>query len=254
MSEPPFVSSAMTHPGAVRPYNQDTFVNRPDLGLWAVADGAGGHQGGELAAGMLREALDEIPPSLSASELLAEVRLKIAATHGALRALAEQADRPVMGASTIVVLMVRDDHFACLWAGDSRTYLLRDGEFQQVTHDHSLVQELVDAGKIQPEEAENHPRSNVITRAVGADTDALELDKITARIQPGDRFLLCSDGLYKTLKESEIASLLAEAHGVPPTQAMVAAALAMNANDNVTAVAVEITGASEGCTEGGGEI
>jgi protein phosphatase/serine/threonine-protein phosphatase Stp1 len=246
MSALPFVSSAMTHPGAVRPYNQDTFVNRPDLGLWAVADGAGGHQGGELAAGMLREALDEIPPLLSASELLAQVRLKVGATHEALRALAQKADQPVMGASTIVVLMVRNEHFACLWAGDSRTYLLRDGAFRQVTHDHSLVQELVDLGKLRPEDAVHHPRSNVITRAVGADVDALELDKISARIQPGDRFLLCSDGLYKTLKESEIASLLAEGHGVPPTQAMVAAALAMNADDNVTAVAVEIAGEGAG--------
>jgi serine/threonine protein phosphatase Stp1 len=242
MSTQPLLSWATTHPGAKRQYNQDAFVNRPDLGLWAVADGAGGHQGGELASGMLRETLDEIPPLLSASELLAQVRLKVGATHDALRALANKNDQPISGASTIVVLIVRNGHFACLWAGDSRIYLLRDGVLRQITHDHSLVQELVDSGALRPEDAENHPRSNVITRAVGADVDELVLDKISARLQPGDRFLLCSDGLYKTLKESDLAGMLAEPTGVPPTQAMIAAALAMNASDNVTAVVVVITG------------
>src|SRR3954463_8649495 len=160
MSTQPFLSWATTHPGARRQNNQDAFVNRPDLGLWAVADGAGGHQGGELAAGMLREALEEIPPLLSASELLAQVRLKVGATHDALRSLANKEHQPISGASKIVVLIVRNGHFACLWAGDSRTYLLRDGVLRPVTHDHSLVQELVDSGSLRPEDADNHPRSN----------------------------------------------------------------------------------------------
>lgn len=241
MNTQPFLSGATTHPGAKRPYNQDTFVNRPDLGLWAVADGAGGHKGGEVAAGMLRDALESIPLSLSASELLAQVRLKASATHDALRAMTEQSGRSIQGASTIVVLIVRNDHYACLWAGDSRCYVLRDAMLRQVSHDHSLVQELVDSGAIRPEDAESHPRSNVITRAVGADVDELVLDKVSGRIHSGDRFLLCSDGLYKCLREGDIASLLADSNGVPPTQAMIAAALAMNADDNVTAVMVEIT-------------
>ncbi|PPQ35465.1 PP2C family protein-serine/threonine phosphatase [Rhodopila globiformis] len=243
MSTQPFQSWAMTHPGARRQYNQDTFVNRPDLGLWAVADGAGGHQGGEIAAGLLREALDEIPPLLSASEMLAQVRLKVGGTHDALRDLANKDHQPISGASTIVVLIVRNGHFACLWAGDSRAYLLRDGVLRQVSHDHSLVQELVDAGALRPEDAESHPRANVITRAVGAEVDELLLDKVSDRLQPGDRFLLCSDGLHKTLRESDLAAMLAESTGVPPTQAMIAAAVAMGASDNVTAVVVEIGGA-----------
>jgi protein phosphatase/serine/threonine-protein phosphatase Stp1 len=241
MTVPQFLSWATTHPGASRPYNEDSFVNRPDLGLWAVADGAGGHEGGELASGMLREALEAIPPSLSAAELLAAVRTKVETTHEALRNLAQQKGQSILGASTIVVLMVRDDYFACLWAGDSRSYLLRDGMLQQITHDHSLVQELVDAGAIGPEEADAHPQGNVITRAVGADVGEFVLDKASDRTHPGDRFLLCSDGLYKSLQEPELASLLAEDSGVPPTQAMIAAALAMNANDNVTAVAVAVS-------------
>jgi serine/threonine-protein phosphatase Stp1 len=233
------MSWAMTHPGMKRKHNEDTYVDRPDLGIWAVADGAGGHQAGEVASGMIREALEAIPPGLSASELLAQVRMRIESTHTALRDLAMQRGPDVTVASTIVVLMARGEHFACLWAGDSRVYLLRDGVMQQITRDHSLVQELVDAGAIRPEEAESHPRANVITRAVGADLDDFALDKVSGRLQPGDRFLLCSDGLSKTLPESQLTTLLGARDGVPPPQALVAAALAMNATDNVTAVMVE---------------
>jgi len=240
MGVPRIQSWAATHPGAKRSYNEDTFVNRPDIGLWAVADGAGGHQGGEIASGMLRDALEAVPASLSASELLSQVRLCVGSTHESLREIARQKGAASLVASTIVVLMVRNDHYACLWAGDSRSYLLRDGTLRQITHDHSLVQELLDANVIGPEEAENHPRGNVITRAVGADVDEFALDKLSARAMPGDRFLLCSDGLYRSLPERRITCLLAANAGVPPAQAMIAAALTMNASDNVTAVAVEI--------------
>jgi protein phosphatase/serine/threonine-protein phosphatase Stp1 len=229
----------MSHPGMKRKHNEDTYVDRPDLGLWAVADGAGGHHAGEVASGMIRESLEAIPPGLSASELLAEVRMRIEATHEALRNEAERRGPDVVIASTIVVMLARNEHFACLWAGDSRAYLLREGALQQITRDHSLVQELVEAGAIRPEEAEHHPRANVITRAVGAELDDFTLDKVSGRIQPGDRFLLCSDGLCKTVPEHELAVLLGDSAGVPPPQTLVAAALALNASDNVTAVAVE---------------
>src|ERR1700678_4617355 len=104
MTTQPFLSWATTHPGAKRPYNQDRFVNRPDLVLWAVADGAGGDKGGEIASGMLRDALEEIPLFLSASELLAQVRLKVRSAHDALRSMAEESEQSIQGASTIVVL------------------------------------------------------------------------------------------------------------------------------------------------------
>ena len=168
MTAPHLRSWAMTHPGMKRSHNEDAFVNRPDLGLWAVADGAGGHSAGEYASAMIAEALESIPPGLSASELLAEVRLRIRSTHQILREEALRRGEHVTIASTIVVMLARNDHFACLWAGDSRAYLLRTGELRQITRDHSLVQELVDAGTIRPEDAEHHPRANVITRAVGA--------------------------------------------------------------------------------------
>jgi len=232
-------SWAMTHPGMKRRHNEDSYVDRPDLGLWAVADGAGGHHAGEVASGMIREALEAIPIGLSASELLAEVRGRIEGTHAWLRAEAERRGPNVVIASTVVVLLARNEHFACLWAGDSRAYLLRGGMLQQITRDHSLVQELVEAGAIRPEEAEHHPRANVITRAVGADLEDFALDKVSGPIRPGDRFLLCSDGLSKTVPEPELAALLGDIAGVPAPQALVEASLALNVSDNVTAVTVE---------------
>jgi len=137
------------------------------------------------------------------------------------------------------VMLARGDHFACLWAGDSRAYLLRDGTMRQITRDHSLVQELLESGAIGPDEAANHPRGNVITRAVGAELDEILLDKVSDRLVPGDRFLLCSDGLCKTVPEDQIAELLGTHDGVSPTEILVAAALALQVTDNVTAVAVE---------------
>ncbi|MBU6499152.1 MAG: serine/threonine-protein phosphatase [Rhodospirillales bacterium] len=232
-----FRSWATTHVGTVRAHNEDTYVNRPEIGLWAVADGAGGHARGEVASRMIADALSAIPGGLGAGAMLAEVRNRMSAAHEALREAESGHD---ISASTVVVLIARDSHFACLWAGDSRLYLLRDGHLTQISRDHSLVQELVDAGAISAAEAENHPRANVITRAIGADCDILELDKVISRYAPGDRFLLCSDGLCKTLDEAAIAALLATPAEAEPTERLIDAALAHNVRDNVTAVAVEV--------------
>ena len=167
----------MTHPGAKRTHNEDAYVDRPDLGIWAVADGAGGHAAGEVASGMIAEALEAIPTGLSASELLAQVRLAIEQTHTALREEAARRGPDVMVASTVVVMLARGDHFACLWAGDSRAYLLRGGTLRQITRDHSLVQELLEAGAIGPDEADepsagqrDHPRGRCGARRVRSST------------------------------------------------------------------------------------
>ncbi len=231
---------ALTDTGTVRKHNEDNLLSRPDLGLWVVADGAGGHDSGELASGMIVEALDRLPPNLSASELISHIRLAIGGVHAALRAEAARRGGNAVIASTLVCLMIRGQHFACLWAGDSRAYVLRHGQLQQITRDHSLVQELVDGGTLSAEEAESHPHANVITRAVGADDDDLELDKVIGQVLPRDRFLLCSDGLSKTLSETEIANLLGAPEGMPPTELLIGAAIARNVNDNVTAIVVQI--------------
>ncbi|HKM64406.1 MAG TPA: PP2C family serine/threonine-protein phosphatase [Acidisphaera sp.] len=231
-------SSATTDTGPVRTHNEDAFVDRPDIGLWAVADGAGGHQAGEVASGMIAETLAAIPPGLSAEEMLAQVRARISATHEALRDEAARRGEDTVIASTIVLLLVRQAHFACLWAGDSRAYLLRDGQLSPISRDHSLVQELVDCGMLAEESASSHPSSNVITRAVGGGTDTLELDKVTGEIRPGDRFLLCSDGLCKTISDAQLAALLQDADPVSASEVLVRTALANHASDNVTAVVV----------------
>ncbi|PZW51002.1 protein phosphatase/serine/threonine-protein phosphatase Stp1 [Humitalea rosea] len=228
-------STAASHPGAIRPRNEDNLVDRPDIGLWAVADGAGGHGAGDVASGAIAEALEGIPPGLSAAEMLAQVRLRLSAVHLHLQQKAEARGDGGIIASTIVVLLARGGHYAALWAGDSRAYLLREGVLERVTRDHSLVQELVDAGTLTEEEAEHHPQANVITRAVGADGE-LELDKVSSRIQPGDRFLLCSDGIFKELPEARIAAMVAE--GAAAEQ-IVLAAVAAGGRDNVTVVVVD---------------
>ena len=229
-----------THAGTRRKHNEDTCVDRPDLGVWAVADGAGGHQAGELASGMIAEALEALPSKLSASELLGAVRASIGETHQKLRDEAERRGGNTMIASTLVVVIARGEHFACLWAGDSRAYLLRDGAMQQITRDHSLVQELIESGAIVEADAEKHPHANVITRAVGADIDELVLDKVHGRLQSGDRFLLCSDGLCKTVPHDQLSALLASHDTKPASQSLIAAALALNVTDNVTAVTMEV--------------
>lgn len=233
-----FRSWSASHEGMVRARNEDNWVNRPDLGLWAVADGAGGHQSGEVASRVVAEALAEVPSGLDAGQALAQVRLRVGEAHQWLTAEAARRGGDAMLASTVVVLLVREDYYACLWAGDSRAYLLRDGQFIQVTRDHSLVQQLLDAGEIDAAAAANHPWSNVITRAVGADDEPLMLDKVTGRLQLGDRFLLCSDGLFKTVPPSELLLLLAD--GSDPAGRLLDAALERRADDNVTAVAVDI--------------
>jgi serine/threonine-protein phosphatase Stp1 len=234
-----FRSWAASHPGAVRRHNEDSYVDRPDIGLWAVADGAGGHQAGDVASHIVTDALAAVPTGLSAAGLLAEVRLRLAHAHQLLQIEAARQGSEAMLVTTIVVLLARHDYFACLWAGDSRAYLLRGGNLCQVTHDHSLVQELVDAGEITPAEADNHPSRNIITRAVDSAADSVELDKVTDRLHAGDRFLLCSDGLFKSLAERDLLELIAS-DGDTAAERLIAAALDGHAEDNVTVVMIEV--------------
>lgn len=236
--EPGLASSCATHAGAVRTRNEDSLVHRPEIGLWAVADGAGGHGAGDVASQAVATALEAIPQGLSAAELLAQVRLRLAAVHEALQRQAAAAGGNRVIATTIVALLVRHGHFACLWAGDSRAYLLRDGALQRITRDHSLVQEMVDQGALSEEEAELHPQANVILRAVGA-AGELVLDKVSGRLLAGDRMMLCSDGLFKALPEREIAAMLA---GKADAAALVEAAVARGARDNVSAVTLRLDG------------
>ena len=234
-----WTSWAVTDVGTVRTGNEDALVDLPAARLWAVADGAGGHEHGEVASAALKSAL-EAPLDAAGADLVAQVRARVAAVHLALVAQAgaeaAAASHAVTIASTLVVFLADGPHFACLWCGDSRAYLLRAGAMTQLSRDHSLVQELVDAGALNAEDAERHPHANVLTRAIGADGPPPELDKITGRAEPGDRFLLCSDGLFKALESPQITALIATQN---PAQALIAAALEAGARDNVTAIVIE---------------
>jgi serine/threonine protein phosphatase Stp1 len=230
-----------THPGARRTNNEDALLNRPDLGLWAIADGAGGHSRGEAAARAVVAALDAIPAELTAAEMLTQVRLRLLGTH---RALCDEAIRTGDGlmASTVVALILREDYFACLWAGDSRAYLVRRGIVEPLTIDHSLVQDLLTAGTIGPEEARVHPAANVITRAIGAGEQDPDLDKRMGEVMAGDRFLLCSDGVCKILSDDELGLRLCGGEGA---DVLVAAALERAVSDNVTAIVIDLPSAGE---------
>lgn len=233
-----FRSTAATHQGTANRLNEDAYLNRPDLGIWAVADGAGGHKSGEIASAEVVAALQGITAEASAAEMLLEVRTRLEAAHANLLAQGAREGDGVLLATTVVVVLARDDHFACLWAGDSRAYLLRGSTLTRITRDHSLVQALLDAGEISEAEATRHPKSNIITRAVGAGGDQLELDKRTGQLQAGDRLLLCTDGLSKTLPEELLAELLSgDDEGA--AERLVTAALMAKVIDNVTAVTID---------------
>lgn len=225
-----------THQGMVRKHNEDNLLLRPEAGLWMVADGVGGAQAGDWASAQIVEALQGMPVPAAAPEFLANAVARLEAAN--LRMVTRAAERGGgMTASTVVLLLARGVHYTCLWAGDSRCYLLRDGVMTQITHDHSEVQELIDAGALSPEEAERYPRSNVITRALGV-APRVQLDRVAGRLQAGDRFLLCTDGLSRMVSDAEIAALLTESDIAAVPSSLIAAALSAGGHDNVTVMVV----------------
>lgn len=232
-----FASAAATHVGKVRKVNEDAYLERPDLGLWAVADGVGGASAGDRASGLVVEALGRVRQPTAAAAFLAEVRDKLQQVNGQLQHEAQACGR--LSASTVVALLVFGQHFACTWAGDSRLYVLRDYRLHQVSRDHSEVQELVDQGVLTAEQARSHPRANVVTRAVGAH-EKLVLDMMQDRVRHDDVFLLCSDGLTKMLEDGEIAAILSDRPVEMSVEMLVDAALKRGATDNVTVVGVQL--------------
>ncbi|KQM27595.1 MULTISPECIES: PP2C family protein-serine/threonine phosphatase [unclassified Sphingomonas] len=228
---------AATHPGLKRRINEDRFCSRPDLGLWAVADGMGGHAHGDWASNAVVQALEAIDLPGDFHEA---TRTVADAVHSANRRIWAEAQRRTqqMG-STVVALLVRGGCFSAIWVGDSRAYVLRDGVLHPLTRDHSQVQEMVDRGLISPEEARDHPRGHVLARAVGVGA-RLAVDVVTDDALPGDLFLLCSDGLTATTDDAAIAAAMALPDRQAALDRLVASALAGGAPDNVTIVLVAV--------------
>jgi len=235
-----WISGGATDQGMRRSVNQDAFLDRPDLGLWAVADGMGGHRDGDRASRLLVEALAALPHPRLLGAAGDAVRAALTAVNRALFDESAAAGSDVIG-STIVTLIAVGDHCGILWVGDSRVYRLRDGVIVRLTRDHTQVQALVDQGLLTPEQAEGHPYSNVLARAIGADVQ-VEIDTRIEPLRDGDRYLLCSDGLDKELTDPQIAAVLAGTDGgVDPSrtaQALVQCACDAGGRDNVTAVVV----------------
>ncbi len=238
-----WTSSACTDVGAVRELNEDAFLERPDLGLWLVADGMGGHFAGDIASQMVISAMDGLEPSESLSKFVESVERRLIETNTRLRDYAEREETHTIG-STVLALLIRGAHAVCLWAGDSRLYRYRDAKIEQISQDHALVEELVERGVLTPEQAIDHPHGNLVTRAVGA-ADRLFLDVEIIPIQAGDIFVLCSDGLEREFAEEEIPALV-ELRGTRRlSHLLLERALAYGARDNVTAITVAIDGESK---------
>jgi protein phosphatase/serine/threonine-protein phosphatase Stp1 len=237
-------SASASHVGRVRSVNEDSFLERPEIGLWAVADGMGGHSRGDLASRTVCHALAAIPKPGSGLELLNAVRDALHAAHADLLEHAAALGGEQTVGSTVVVLLVYQNHYACVWAGDSRCYLLRDGALTRITHDHSVVQGMIDSGALAEADAENHPLANVVTQALGAPGE-LEPSTVHGPLAPGDLLLLCSDGLTRMVPEPDIADRLLT-HGIDAVDDLIADALAGGGRDNVTAVVVAPFGDSVG--------
>ncbi|MGJ0387860.1 PP2C family protein-serine/threonine phosphatase [Microbacterium sp. CGR1] len=230
--------AGVTDVGKRRETNQDAFF--ADYPLFIVADGMGGHAGGEIASRSTVDRLEAVVASGSVERDSIEGALQLAV--GDIADHPETTDEGTGTTLTGVFLEFEngEPHWAALNIGDSRVYLLRDDRLVQVTTDHSVVQELIAAGKISPEEAEGHPYSNVITRAVGA-SELTAPDYVTLEVRAGDRFVICSDGLTKELTDYGIQHFLRE-HADPAAavDAMLAAALENGGRDNVTLVIVQV--------------
>jgi len=234
-----FRTAERTHVGRVRKLNEDRVIARAPIGLWAVADGMGGHERGDLASTMLVDALAVVDPMTSGYAFLDSVQDAVQQVNRTLVAHARLSGPGTVIGSTLVALLAYAGHYACLWAGDSRGYLLRGGRLEQVTRDHSMVQEMIDSGALKRSDAAGFGRSNVITRAVGVH-DRLALDLHTGPIAGGDRFLLCSDGLTNMVDDAFIADVLTmEPEPEAAADRLLEATLTRGAKDNVSLVLVD---------------
>ena len=234
----PYRYNAKTHVGRKRKINEDAVLAMPDRAIWTVSDGMGGHDAGDYASRLIADAIATIPHGLDAAERMHALRRAIQDAHRLITAEAEARGRGVIGA-TVASLMLAAGHFVGIWAGDSRIYLLRDGEIDMLTTDHSAVAELVLAGQMTWDEAELHPNSNAITRAVGVG-DALEIDKVRGEVLPGDRFLLCSDGLTKYATFGILQHELSSQPIETISDRLIQIALAGGGADNITVVVVDV--------------
>ena len=256
MSPTSFSWAVSSDPGLRRASNEDSFCSRPDLGLYIVADGMGGHVAGEVASRVAVEAIQafiqetagadknrtwpfpfEPALSLAANRLKAAFRL---ANRRIAAAIADSQDLRGM-ATTASAILAGPDGVCVAHVGDSRVYVLKNSSLEQLTHDHSWVEEQVRAGTLTPTAARQHPWRNVVTRALSGGEDP-EVDVTEVKAASGERYLLCSDGLFAVVGDERIASILADrAVSLDQVSArLIAAANAAGGPDNITALVLEV--------------
>lgn len=231
-----FETGAATHVGRVRKANEDSYVVVPEVGLWAVADGVGGHEAGQLASQTVTSYLASIGPAVSQEDQLARFEDRILKSNDRIRAMMEESGGGIMG-TTIAAVLIFDHQFSAVWAGDSRVYRIRNNAIEQVSHDHSEVQELIDQGIIKPEEAKTWPRRNVITRAIGIYDDP-DLEVNRGAIEPGDLFVVCSDGLTGHVPDDEICRMASSQRSQDACDALIDLVLERGGTDNVSVIIV----------------
>ena len=235
-----WISYGKTDVGKARKLNEDSMLVRPDVGMWAVADGMGGHEAGDVASQMVVSTLNEIQLGSSLEKYINDIEDALVNVNKKLIEIAHQGEKPTTCGSTVVVMLAYEKYCAFLWAGDSRLYRIRDNKIIQLTTDHSQVQLYIEQGLISKEEAESHPHANMITRAVGA-TEDFVLDVDMQEMEKGDRYLLCSDGLTKHIPDLDFEKMLAKGDVEKKCSELIDLTLARGAKDNVTAVLVDIT-------------
>jgi protein phosphatase len=231
-----WTSASRSHAGRVREVNEDACLEQPERGLWAVADGMGGHSLGEFASRLAIRSLVDLPVPQSLEQYVADAHERLQNANRRLRAEAALRDVPVIG-TTIVALLASQRRCACLWAGDSRIYLYRAGRLKLLTRDHSQVEAARSMRPPKSDDTLHLPPSNLITRALGAE-DTIELDGGTIEVRDGDVFLLCSDGLSNEVSELAIEQALLPGNCRQASQALIDLALQAGGHDNITAVVV----------------
>jgi serine/threonine-protein phosphatase Stp1 len=230
-----FECASRTHVGLRRKINEDSLFADPERGLWAVADGMGGHEAGEVASAMVVDALRRLQPLTNVDDLAAEAEELLRDANRQLIDLARSNGHERTIGTTVVGLAISDGQFRCFWSGDSRGYRLRDGTISRVTRDHSLVQQLVDSGMLTEEEAEVHENASVITRAVGV-AEQFIVDVVGGDTREGDQFLLASDGLTRVVNDREIAMELERSSPEQAADNLLQTVLERGAPDNVSLI------------------
>ena len=232
-------SFGITDVGKARKHNEDSILDRGEIGLWVVADGMGGHAKGDVASQMIVETMKKVHEGVKLESYIDDIEDRLMDVNKRLVAKARESEKKTTIGSTVVLMLAYEKYCLYAWAGDSRLYRLRDKTLRQMTTDHSQVEVYVEQGLISREEAAVHPHGNMITRAVGA-AEVLFLDMDIQEMQNGDRYLLCSDGLTKHTNDLEFEEMLQNGTPEECCKVMIDQTLDRGAGDNVTVIIIDV--------------